>query len=306
MVSNFLFHRVSTETDNLWEPMSPALFEKSISYIAKNFEVHTIEDIVREGISARSKKLATSTFDDGYKDNLEFAAPILEKYGCKASFYVVTECIDQNKPTWTYELDFIFQHAHMEQIVLDYAFLPAELRKGIFKSEKEKMSYAARLKPFLKTIGHVERNTVLDELTLRFSGVVLPQIMMSWDDLAELVRRGHTVGSHSHTHPMLGTIKNEEESYYELKTSFDLIREKLGFAPQTISYPLGSYDETVARQAKEIGYQLGVTVKQLIYEPAKDGLFEIPRIELYSESWLKTKLRITNRLEQIKKLIRYK
>ena len=41
-------------------------------------------------------------FDDGYKDNIEYAAPILRQFKCPASFYVVTDCIDRNVPTWTY------------------------------------------------------------------------------------------------------------------------------------------------------------------------------------------------------------
>ena len=49
-------------------------------------------------------------FDDGYKDNLDFAAPILSRYQCPASFYVVTQCIDQNIPTWTYQVDYLFQY----------------------------------------------------------------------------------------------------------------------------------------------------------------------------------------------------
>ncbi|MBK7956947.1 MAG: polysaccharide deacetylase family protein [Bacteroidetes bacterium] len=40
--------------------------------------------------------LPPSCFDDGYLDNLEYAAPILAKYKVPASFYVVTDCIDQN------------------------------------------------------------------------------------------------------------------------------------------------------------------------------------------------------------------
>ncbi|MGV3631026.1 MAG: polysaccharide deacetylase family protein [Bacteroidota bacterium] len=306
MISNFLFHRVSNETDNLWEPMSPALFEKSISFISRNYEVFTIEEIILSGMKTEGRKIATISFDDGYRDNIEFAAPILEKYNCKASFYVVTECIDLNKPTWTYVIDFIFQNASPDHIELDYDFLPAGLRKAVFARTQDKMQYAARLKPFLKKLDHVQRNTILDQLYNRFSDVRLPEIMMSWDDLAELIRRGHTVGSHSHTHPMLGTIKNEEESLYELQTSFELIREKLGIEPQTISYPLGSYDETIIRQSKEVGYKLGVAVKQEVFFRDQAGIYEIPRIELYSESWFKTRLRITNRLERIKKLIKYK
>ena len=58
--------------------------------------------------------------------------------------------------------------------------------------------------------------------------------------------------------------------------------------------------------SKEIGYKMGLAVKQMVYDPAQVDLFEIPRIELYNESWWKTRLRIDNTLERIKKIIKYK
>ena len=97
MIYNFLFHRVNPKRDALWDPMDVHLFDRCIKYISKNFDVRLAEDIYINGLKNTSrKKVATIMFDDGYKDNFEFAAPILKKYGCKASFYVVTNCIEQN------------------------------------------------------------------------------------------------------------------------------------------------------------------------------------------------------------------
>ncbi|MFN5417912.1 MAG: polysaccharide deacetylase family protein [Flavobacteriia bacterium] len=306
MISNFLFHRVSIEKDNLWEPMTPELFEKCIRFISKEYDIHTIEDIIQDKIQAKRKKLATLSFDDGYKDNIEYGAPILQKYNCRASFYVVTNCINLNKPTWTYIFDFIFQNAIMSSIDIDLDFLPSELRKSSFSGEKDRLHYASKLKPYLKKLKHEERNQILDFLSDRFSEVEIPRIMMNWEDLNQLKNAGHTIGSHSHTHPMLGSIKNEEISRYELKTSFDLIKQHIGQEPLTISYPIGSCDEIITRQSREIGYKMGLIVDQKVFEKDKMSIFEIPRIELYNESWFKTKLRITNRLERIKKMINYK
>ncbi|MEI2824763.1 MAG: polysaccharide deacetylase family protein, partial [Chitinophagaceae bacterium] len=76
---------------------------------------------------ASEKKIATVLFDDGYKDNLEMAAPILSKYKCPASFYVVTDCIDRNIPTWTYILDDRFSKTRKEKIELDFDFVPRKI-----------------------------------------------------------------------------------------------------------------------------------------------------------------------------------
>src|SRR5687767_9198859 len=101
LVKNFLFHRVSEEKDELWPPMTPALFDRIIQLLTKKYRVVGLEDF-QEGLSTdgKGRKLATVLFDDGYKDNIEYAAPILKKYHCHASFYIVTNCIDKNIPTW--------------------------------------------------------------------------------------------------------------------------------------------------------------------------------------------------------------
>ena len=84
------------------------------------------------------------------------------------------------------------------------------------------------------------------------------------------------------------------------------IKEKLGHESLTISYPVGSHNETVMEMSESLGYKIGLAVKQDVADPKKHTQFDIPRIELYNESWFKTKLRINNTLERIKKAIKYK
>ena len=64
-----------------------------------------------------------------------------------------------------------------------------------------------------------------------------------------------------------------------------------------------SYNQTTKRLSREAGYQIGLAVKQQVYDPKKFDLFEIPRIELYNEPWLKTKLRIENVIGRVTQLI---
>ena len=86
VIRNFLFHRVSDEADAMWPPMKPSLFSKIISYLTQNFTVVPLEHYLNNpGAFQTNKKIATVLFDDGYKDNIEFAAPILNKYKCPAS-----------------------------------------------------------------------------------------------------------------------------------------------------------------------------------------------------------------------------
>ena len=304
MIRNFLFHRVFPQRDQLWDPMDVSLFDKCISYITRNYEVVLLEDLIFSPELHNKKKFATILFDDGYKDNLLYAAPILDKYKCKASFYVVTDCIENNIVTWTHILEHIFQYTSKSDINLTFDFLPDDLKVTRLINEDIRMDYLRKLIPFLKTLPHQQRNIVIETVRTTFSDIDLPRIMMNWRDLMELKNAGHYIGSHTVSHCMLGTMYDEGEIRNELILSAQAIEKNLGYFPKTISYPVGSYNDTTIRISKEAGYTIGLAVKQKLFDPDRESVFEIPRIELYNESWLKTKLRILNVIEPLKTLIR--
>ncbi|MFM2048278.1 MAG: hypothetical protein RI955_826 [Bacteroidota bacterium] len=306
MISNFLFHRVSPERDLLWDPMDVALFDKCIQYISKKYKVVLLEDLVNTDELYSKNKYATIMFDDGYKDNLIHAAPILKKYNCKASFYVVTDCIDKNIPTWTHILEHSFQFTNIKKIDLTFDFLPAELQVDNLNTKENRINYVVKLKPFLKKISHHHRTIVLDRIATTYTDIELPKLMMDWNDVKQLKAEGHYIGSHTVTHCSLATLESKEDLIFELLNSAKRIEEMLGYFPATISYPVGSYNELTKQISQEVGYTNGLAVKQNIYNPNKDDRFEISRIELYNESWFKTKLRISNTLENIKTMIGYK
>lgn len=306
MVSNFLFHRVSPERDLLWDPMDPKLFDRCIKYISNHFDVLLIEEMMDNKDLLINGKYATISFDDGYLDNIEFAAEILSKYNVKSSFYVVTDCIDNNSVTWTHVIEHLFQNTKKDKIDLDLDFIPEQLKRSKLNNISAKLEYANKIKPYLKEVSHEKRNILLELIQEELDDVELPRLMMSWNDLRELSNFGHYIGSHTVTHAMLGTMTNDDEIRYELEKSGERILAELGYFPKTISYPVGSYSEQVKEISRTVGYEIGLATKQDKYDPKENDDFEIPRIELYNENWFKTQLRISNKLEGFKKLIRYR
>jgi len=86
-----------------------------------------------------------------------------------------------------------------------------------------------------------------------------------------------------------------------LSKSAEIIKQQAGIFPSTISYPVGSYNDCVKAYSKKAGYKLGLAVNQDIYNSDKNDLFEIPRLELYNESFIKTIFRTNGTLVKIKK-----
>jgi len=71
-------------------------FEKQIAYVTKHYDVidfDTLLNWMRGEYTSPDRKVIL-TFDDGFKNNLLFAAPILEKYGAAATFFVIGSKLD--------------------------------------------------------------------------------------------------------------------------------------------------------------------------------------------------------------------
>ncbi len=90
-----LYHRVGATTDPLTVPT--ARFEQDIKALAQA-GYHTISQeqfaghVRGESVSLPDKPVLI-TFDDGYRDNYENAFTILQRYGYKGTFYIITGMI---------------------------------------------------------------------------------------------------------------------------------------------------------------------------------------------------------------------
>jgi len=93
-----LYHRVSDEfRDSV--TIGIERFDEHMAYISKHFTVVSLKQIVKGDISrSTSKPILAVSFDDGYLDNFENAAPILLKHQVPCTFFISTEKIRDNKP----------------------------------------------------------------------------------------------------------------------------------------------------------------------------------------------------------------
>jgi peptidoglycan/xylan/chitin deacetylase (PgdA/CDA1 family) len=304
LIRNFLFHRVSDEIDDMWPPMKPGLFERIISRLTQKFYVVPLENHLNDpGAFQTKKKIATVLFDDGYKDNIDIAAPILSKYKCPASFYIVTDCIDRNIPTWTYVIDNILLSTRKQKLELGFDFVPAKFKTIQFLNNGGLNPLAKEIKPWLKKLPNSQRLLIIQSILQQCDDVRTPDNkMMNWSDVRQLAGSGFIIGSHSHSHPMLASLQNETEIADELRISSQRIQQQLDSTPLTISYPIGSFDERVINISKQEGYKYGLAVEQQFFKPGRDDLFSIPRVELYQEPWYKVQMRINGVYSRLKKI----
>ncbi len=268
----FLFHRISPDIDPVWPPIAPVRFDKIVHYLKKNFEIVPLEQTVL-GIykPTTAKKLCAITFDDGYKDFVEHALPILKKHNAPASMYVITDCVDTNLPPWTFIFNHLLLNTKLPGLEINSENVPANIRKIKWKTPRSKVAYINYISYVLKRISDEAREDVLQQIRNQIKDVAnLYGLMMNWDDIRFIKNEGIEIGSHSANHPILSKDLHLDNIRHELIKSGKEIEKETGKFPLTISYPFGIYNNDAKKIAKEVGYKMGVTVFPKQYSIGSD------------------------------------
>jgi peptidoglycan/xylan/chitin deacetylase (PgdA/CDA1 family)/folate-dependent phosphoribosylglycinamide formyltransferase PurN len=93
-----LYHRVSDQfRDNV--TIGIEQFDQQIRHLAANYNVVSLKEIVEGQIPRNSSRpIIAVSFDDGYLDNFENAAPILLKHQVPCTFFISTDKVKKNAP----------------------------------------------------------------------------------------------------------------------------------------------------------------------------------------------------------------
>ncbi|MBI5749834.1 MAG: polysaccharide deacetylase family protein, partial [Nitrospinae bacterium] len=109
----------------------------------------------------------------------------------------------------------------------------------------------------------------------------LPLIMLSWEDILEMIDNNISIGSHSVSHPKLSLIVDDEVEI-EVKKSKDIIQRHIKRDITCFSYPYGGrvfFNERIKEMLKRNGYQCACSTIYGINDLNSD-LFELKRIPI--------------------------
>jgi len=107
-----VYHKVDPKPELGLSCIHPKTFEKQIDFlISKGFQLVTLSQLDAD-LKDSSKRIAIC-FDDGYKNVIDHAYPVLKKYSIAATVFVITDFIGR-KNTWDVNLGGI-QYEHLSQ-----------------------------------------------------------------------------------------------------------------------------------------------------------------------------------------------
>ncbi len=269
-----------------WDKVSA--FERHLQILAAHFTVVPLDEIVQAIRAGKTlDRTCAITFDDGYFGAYHYGAPLLERFGFTATFYIITQRVRETgryAPVDFDRLEALLQlteatQADLTEFGLDDVPLADDEAKLAFikKLTKQLKVTPAAIKKDIDA--SLDRQLAVPEEKIAACLEQEAYQMMSWEEIADLQRRGFSIGSHTRTHPSLSQI-DEAELEFEIGGSFQDLRERLDLHEITLAYPFGKADHisaAAAAAAQRAGYACALTSIKEINTPTTD-VFQLRRI----------------------------
>lgn len=252
--------------------VSQQQFDAQMRLVARLFHPITAHDLLRAmaGTDRLPARALLVTFDDGFRNNLTQAAPVLERYGIPAVFHVTTGYVGQRRRLWPQELLEIVVHWPSKVIPMP----GAQGDRTVPTDAPARLALASDIKNQCKHLDDDALQPYLDRLRsagpfpVRDSDAELYDFL-TWDDVRTLHARGFTIGSHTVEHPVL-TRLTPMRLADELQRSKATIEQELGATCDLLAYPNGGREDVssaVLAQVKATGYKAAFTLAQHVTTP---------------------------------------
>jgi len=285
------YHRVVPD-DPLKDPdeIDEQQFRMHVATLSRFFNVLKLSDAIsglkNGGLPGRAVAI---TFDDGYKDNVTAALPILEHYGVPATFFIATGFLDGGIMWNDMAIESVrrFEGDRIDLDDLDLGSYPA-------REPAEKIAAYRQIVGKLRYEPQERRNELCKAIAERLEVQLPTDLMMSSNDLTTLRDAGMEIGAHTRNHPILAVV-GEDDARREIVDGKRDVEQILGAEVKAFAYPNGrpgqDYKACHVDMVRDAGFELAVSTGAGSVSTEAD-VFQLGRVSVWHRSRPKLVLRM--------------
>jgi peptidoglycan/xylan/chitin deacetylase (PgdA/CDA1 family) len=240
-----LYHRIDDQPDVHELGVPAALFADHLDWLRSHCTLLGLDDLLTRPPEDLPPRPVALTFDDGYVDNLEAAAPLLLEREVPAAFFLTSRWMDEPGEYWWDAL---------ERILLDTADIPSSLRIDVrgrdevlpTRDADDRRRTHWRLHEIMVHAPLDERERIEAALRAWCAGRprrVRPMIAAETQKLAGLP--GMTIGAHTINHLSLPD-QQPGVTAAEVEQSRAALARVIGRTVDLFAYPYGAVDRPSA------------------------------------------------------------
>jgi peptidoglycan/xylan/chitin deacetylase (PgdA/CDA1 family) len=243
--------------------------------------VVSLDEIPDRLRTASAPRFICLTFDDGYRDNLTYALPVLREFGAPFSVNVTNGFIDRTASVWWYFLETVVSCGTNVQFSWQ-----DQVRRYSTATPSERNQALDAISTLIRGLG-VERDQLI-RVIAEASGIdpfdSARRLCLDWEELARLAAEPLvTIGAHTRSHHSLNRL-SEAEWTDEVARPREELASRLGREIRHFAYPFGgrnAVDEREFAWAQGCGFSTMVTTRPANLAPADAAsLHRLPRLTL--------------------------
>jgi peptidoglycan/xylan/chitin deacetylase (PgdA/CDA1 family) len=231
-------------------PADAAALARQLRLVALAFPVVPLEDIA-SGRNKNGRARVALTFDDGLRNNITVAYPILRELRLSATYFVCPGLIERGAWLWNHEarerLKSLSGPALAE--LASAAGGPAEVEAFVEWMKTLRLGARRRVEQAIRAA--TPAFSPAREQREQFD-------LATWEELERLDPRVVTIGSHTLTHPILTSL-TAEETETETRESRVALEKRLDRPVSLFCYPNGDLNASALESARR-HYRSAVTV----------------------------------------------
>jgi peptidoglycan/xylan/chitin deacetylase (PgdA/CDA1 family) len=268
--------------------VTPSFLEDVLRYLRRSrLDLISLDEMHRR-LTEREfgRRFVCITIDDGYRDTLQWAYPILKKHRVPFAVYIPTSFPDRLGELWWLALEAVVARNKGISLLIDG-------REQSFEcaSVAEKRHVYEQLYGWVRSFKtEDELRRVVRDLSARYQvdiAAFCRELCMSWEELGRLAAEPLvTIGAHTVNHVMLAKVPHSA-ARSEMEMSRSVIEASLGVRPDHLSYPVGDRTSAGPREfriAAELGFKTAVTTRPgVLFAAHRNHLTALPRISLNGE-----------------------
>ena len=288
--SVFMLHHVRPARDAQFQPnrhleVTPEFLRATLAHLrSRGIDIVTMDELHRR-LTERdfSRRFACFTFDDGYRDNRDFALPVMREFDAPFTVYVASDFAQGAGNLWWIALEMLIAKNASIEASIDGVTVSIDT-----STLSAKNAAFERLHDWLRALpGRDDLAREIKALCARYGidqAAICGEVCMSWDELKPFAAEPLVgIGAHTITHCNLAQQSGEIASQ-EMATSRARIEDALQHPVLHFAYPYGDKVAAGRREfalASAAGFKTAVTTRPGMIFPENAGhLTALPRVSL--------------------------
>ena len=286
----FMLHHVRPRRDAEFQPnhhleVTPEFLRAMLAHLrSRGIEIITMDEVHQRLVERNfSRRFACFTLDDGYRDNRDFALPVMREFEAPLTVYVASDFAQGTGKLWWIALELVIARASSIE-----AMIGGVATRLDTSTPAAKQAAFDRLHDWLRGLpGEHDIHREIGALCARH-GVdeteICRELCMSWDELKPFADDPLlTIGAHTITHCNLAR-QTEAIASHEMAISRARIESALQRPVVHLAYPYGDRVAAGAREfalAHAAGFKTAVTTRPaMIFPESAEHLTALPRVSL--------------------------